>query len=346
MNTTQVCLAGLPFDAVTLDEAAARVCRAIEQRQRLFLSTPNLNFLIAAQTDPAFRQSVVVSDLSVADGMPIVWMSRLLGLPIRQRVAGSDLFDALRQGAGQPILRRPISVFFFGGPPGVAERAAQVINSESRHMICVGFHDPGYVDVEDMSAPEVIEAINASNADFLVVALGAKKGQAWIGRNLIQLRVPVVSHLGAVVNFVAGTIDRAPLAWRKLGLEWLWRIKEEPSLFARYARDGWALLALLLGRVLPYAFWMRLRRQAQGPALYESALCRAFTEALEHRPSVTLDLGPSTIADPSFFAELLRLERLCLESGSSLSIRADAPAMRRLFSWNGLTHITDHKPCP
>lgn len=335
------CLAGLPFDAVTLDEAATRVCQAIGERQRLFLSTPNLNFLIAAQSDPAFRRSVVVSDLSVADGMPIVWMSRLLGLPIRQRVAGSDLFDALRRGAGQAVLGRPISVFFFGGPPGIAERAAQVINSEGRHMICVGFHDPGYVNVEDMSTPEVIEAINASGADFLIVALGAKKGQAWIGRNLVHLRVPVVSHLGAVVNFVAGTIERAPVAWRRLGLEWLWRIKEEPSLFSRYARDGWALLALLLGRVLPYALWICVRRPAHIPALHESALRRAFADVEEHRPSITLDLGQSTVTHPLFFAELLRLERLCLESGTQLSIQARAPAMQRLFAWNGLAHITD-----
>jgi len=90
----------------------------------------------------------------------------------------------------------------------------------------------------------VLQAINASQADFLVVALGAKKGQAWILHNLEHLQVPVVSHLGAVVNFVAGTVQRAPAAWQRAGLEWLWRIKEEPALFGRYWNDGLALFGL------------------------------------------------------------------------------------------------------
>ena len=78
-----VCVAGLPFDVLSLNETVGHVCRAIQLRQRLFLSTPNLNFLIAAQSDGPFRDSVIHSDLSVADGMPIVWLARLLGLPIR-----------------------------------------------------------------------------------------------------------------------------------------------------------------------------------------------------------------------------------------------------------------------
>ena len=91
-----------------------------------------------------------------------------------------------------------------------------------------------------------------------MVSLGARKGQAWIERNRARLSVPVVSHLGAVVNFVAGRLRRAPLWMQRTGLEWLWRIKEEPTLWRRYASDGWALLGLLLTRVLPYA-WHRRR---------------------------------------------------------------------------------------
>ena len=99
-----VCVAGLPFDVLSLNEAVGHVCRAMQSRQRLFLSTPNLNFLIAAQSDGVFRDSVIHSDLSVADGMPIVWLARLLGLPIRERVAGSTLFEVLRNGAGQVLI--------------------------------------------------------------------------------------------------------------------------------------------------------------------------------------------------------------------------------------------------
>lgn len=245
MNT--VWLASLPFHAIDVATTVHRLCVAMRDRQRLFLSTPNLNFLMTAQRDAAFRASVLHSDLSVADGMPILWLARRQGTPLPERVAGASLFEALRQGDGQAVLGRPIKVFFFGGPPGVAQRACEVLNAEHAQggsMQGVGALCPGFGAVQEMSTPEVLAAINASDADFLVVALGAQKGQAWILHNLPHLQVPVVSHLGAVVNFVAGTVRRAPSAWQRWGLEWLWRIKEEPGLFKRYWADGWGFLRL------------------------------------------------------------------------------------------------------
>ena len=112
-----------------------------------------------------------------------------------------------------------------------------------------------------MSTPAIIDAINASDADFLAVALGAKKGQAWLQQNHARLRIPVRVHLGATINFQAGTLKRAPTLIQRLGLEWLWRIKEEPQLWRRYWNDGLALLGLLITRVFPLllvTFWSRL----------------------------------------------------------------------------------------
>jgi N-acetylglucosaminyldiphosphoundecaprenol N-acetyl-beta-D-mannosaminyltransferase len=234
-------LLGLPFDAVTLDQACDRVYQAVDSRARCFISTPNLNFVINADKDPEFARSVWLSDLNLADGMPLIWAARWLKIPLPERVAGSTLFDALVQRA---TAERPLKIFFFGGDPGVAEAAAGVLNSQSGHAVCCGYLDPGRGSVESMSSDAIIEQINASQADFLVVSLGAKKGQAWILHNLDKLDVPVVSHLGAVVNFVAGRIKRAPVIWQKLGLEWLWRIVEEPHLWRRYLGDGIAALRL------------------------------------------------------------------------------------------------------
>lgn len=257
----RVTIADLPFDVVDTAEAVNRVCTAIQHQQRLFFSTPNVNFLVMAQEDAAFRQSVLASGLSLADGMPVVWLSRLQGTPLPERVAGSTVFERLRAGAGKGTLGRPIKVYFFGGPPGVAETACSVLNAEHAaglgHMQGVGAHCPGFGTVDDMSALEVIAAINASGADLLVVSLGAKKGQAWIMHNLDSLKVPVVSHLGAVVNFVAGTVQRAPPRWQRWGLEWLWRIRQEPVLFRRYWSDGQALVRLVWN-VRP--FWRSRRR--------------------------------------------------------------------------------------
>lgn len=240
-------LLGLPIHSVTLDQAVQHIKACALANQRCFFSTPNLNFLVTAQTNEAFRRSVEQSDLSLADGMPLVWISKILGLPIRERVAGSDVFDALRKASGPPL-----KVYFYGGPPGAATLAMQAINAEKgAGLVCVGAQSPGYGSVEDLSSPETIASINQSGAQFLVVSLGAVKGQAWILHNLANLEVPVVSHLGAVVNFVAGEVSRAPAFMQKAGLEWLWRIKEEPSLWRRYAGDGAALLRLLVTRVLP-----------------------------------------------------------------------------------------------
>ena len=174
-----------------------------------FLSTPNLNFLIASQSDPDFRRSVINSHLSIADGMPLIWVARLLDIPLPARVAGSELIEMLRRRDFKP--NKVINIFFFGGEDGVAEQACQVINTEKGGLACAGFHSPGFGSISDMSVPAIIETINQSNADFIIVALGARKGQAWIEKNREMLSAPVISHLGAVVNFVAGNVKEQGL---------------------------------------------------------------------------------------------------------------------------------------
>lgn len=246
------CLLGLPFDAVDMAGAVFRIRDAARRRQPCILSTPNLNFLVACLTDEAFRNSVIRSDLSIADGMPIVWVARLLDIPIRDRVAGSGVFETLRHDRTARL-----SVYFFGGPDGVAEAACQRLAFEDKGLTCAGYESPGFGSVEEMSTEEIVQRINASRADFLVVSLGARKGQAWIEHNRRRLTVPVVSHLGAVLNFLAGTVKRAPQWMQNIGLEWLWRTKEEPMLWRRYFRDGLVLLFLLVTRVLPYAWYLQ-----------------------------------------------------------------------------------------
>ncbi len=250
------CILGLPFDAISMEQATAKIIDAARSQQRCFFSTPNLNFSVASLDGGEFRDSVIRSDLSVADGMPLVWIAKLLGLPIKERVAGSTLFEALRNRPGKVLL-----VYFFGGPDGVAEIAASKLNASASGLVCVGYKSPGFASIEEMSSDAIIDDINDSKADFLVVALGAKKGQAWIEHNLSRLQVPVVSHLGAVVNFVAGTIKRAPTWVGQLGGEWLWRIKEEPTLWKRYFNDGLRLLKLMTQHVIPCAIAVRLYKR-------------------------------------------------------------------------------------
>ena len=268
------CLFGLAFDDIDMDATVLHIRRCADERIPCFISTPNVNWVVAAQHDAALRASVWHSDLCLADGRPIVWAARWLGVPIRERVAGADLFERLRRGDGG----RPLKVYFFGGADGVAQRAAAVLNTEQGGLHCVGHESPGFGSVEDMSDDATIERINASGADFIVVALGAKKGQAWIERNRNRLAPPLISHLGAVINFVAGNVSRAPWVLRRLGLEWLWRIKEEPALWRRYASDGLAWVRLV-GRLSAPALF-GVRRSTLGVATCIESSCNGGVEQL------------------------------------------------------------------
>ncbi len=218
-----------------MSQAVARVRDAVDQRRRCFLSTPNLNFAVAARTDASFRDTVFASDLSVVDGKPLVWIARLLGVPLRERVAGASLFERLRDPAGPAadsrlLLRwcRRCRCARLRTPERRARRHAL------RRIRCARVRHRG---VDELARPA--RSHRGSGADFVVVALGARKGQAWIEHNLHRLKAPVVSHLGAVVNFVAGKVQRAPPWMGQAGLEWLWRILQEPALWRRYAADAW-----------------------------------------------------------------------------------------------------------
>jgi N-acetylglucosaminyldiphosphoundecaprenol N-acetyl-beta-D-mannosaminyltransferase len=257
---------GLVFDEIDMAQTVAHVRRCVQTHERCFLSTVNLNFTITALSNHAIRHSLMASDLVVVDGMPLVWAAKAMGVPIQERVAGSDLFEALeRAPMAAASHSAPVGVYFFGGEDGVAERASQALNA--RHVAqktglrCAGFASPGFVSAKELGSDARIDAINASKADLIAVSVGAAKGQAWILDNQDRLQAPVISYLGAVVNFVAGHVERAPVLMRRLGLEWLWRIFAEPALWRRYFNDGRAFASLLLQQVLPAA---RAKRSAQG----------------------------------------------------------------------------------
>lgn len=254
-----VSLLGLPFDAIDMPGAVAAVRDAAFSGRRLLVSTPNLDFAVAALQDPAFRRSVLRSDLSLVDGMPLVWLSRLLGLPVRERVSGSDLFEALRRHPGPPV-----RVYFYGGPPGVAAEAARRVNAERGGLVCVGHDEAGHGDVASMSSAGTLAAINAARPHFVALSLGARKGQAWLEANAERLDAPVLCYIGATVNFIAGAVPRAPVWMRRAGLEWVWRVAHEPALWRRYGHDAATLLPLVFTRVLPDALASRRRPDGSG----------------------------------------------------------------------------------
>lgn len=359
------CILGIPVDAIAMSTVLRSVNAAAANRAPFVISTPNLNFLVNSQTDAEFRESLLLSDLCPADGMPIVWIARLMGVPIKTRVAGSDIFEMLKS---RPSSGHPLKVFLFGATEHVAAAAAERINQYAVNLSCVGWLCPGFGTVDEMSQGHVIDRINSSNADFLVAALGARKGQLWLLQNHSRLRVPIRAHLGAVVNFQAGSVRRAPYTVQKLGLEWLWRIKEEPSLFRRYWHDGCVLLRLLLTRVLPLAVrlrWLRLRADAGRQDFVIVAMQKdkevmvrlsgyataarvpdaigCFREAIASRKPVVVDLSRTRALDTRFLGLFLMLRKQLKARGLALQL-IDAPsALQRQLRLNGLGYLLS--PC-
>jgi len=260
--------------------------------------------------------------------MPVVWLSRLLGVPMRQRIAGSDILALLREQRTS----RPLELFFFGGDEGVAEAAAKIFNEPGNGARCIGWIYPGFHPVADMSSDEIVGAINDSGADFLVVALGARKGQAWLMHNAGRLRIPVRAHFGASLNFEAGRLKRAPKRLQQWGMEWLWRIKEEPYLWRRYLDDGLSFLHALWTYVAPLVGERRLAASRPkrdfaihsfvdesgvvtvtmaGPATIEhiDRIIAEFSTALKAAEKITIDMSAVTTVDPRFLGLLIIFRR-------------------------------------
>jgi N-acetylglucosaminyldiphosphoundecaprenol N-acetyl-beta-D-mannosaminyltransferase len=355
------CILGLPFDAVNLNQSAAEILSAVNDKRPYFLSTPNLNFLCAAQTAPAFRESVVNSDLSIADGFPIVAVAKLLNIPLPERVAGSDLIDYLYRRKNAI----PVKVFFFGGAPGVGELACKAINQNPAGLKAVGHYAPGFGSVEDMGTPEVIDSINQHRADFVIVALGAQKGQAWIEKNRQKLNAPVISHLGAAINFFAGTVARAPVLTRRLGLEWLWRIYQEPMLWRRYLFDGLQFTKMLVTHVFPYAIWCRINQsllnninppsinteenadtialKLKGPCTEKTitALKPVFKDLAIKRKHIILDLQNVTVIDSAFLGLCLLLLKATKQSHTFLKLINLNTTNKKIIRWSGAHYLTE-----
>ncbi len=353
------CLLGLPVDAASVDRAVAEIDAAVRTGRKLSFVTPNVNWLVRVLRDGAARREVLDADLSFIDGAPLVAMARMLGIPAPSRVAGADIFEALRRRPG--FGARRTKVFFFGGRDGAGAAAVEALDEEQGGVEAVGCLNPGFGDVETMSAPKIIAEINAARPDFVVVALGAAKGQAWIDRNKDRLDAPVIAHLGAVVDFTAGQVARAPEMVKKLGLEWLWRIKEEPALWRRYVGDGAALLTVIARRLAPQLLALRhrqsnnaaapaqadVRRGASRTAIVLSgtftaanlaAARKAFRSAAEHGSDVVLDLSAVRKFDRSFLGLVLMLEKHVARSGRTLYVDGATARHRAMLRANAMDY--------
>lgn len=237
MNTLPtISLLGVPLHAITMREAVAHVSASIARGEGGWVVTPNLDILRRFVREPEHARLCEGATLRVPDGMPLIWASRLQRTPLPERVAGSDMIWTLCAEAA----KRGHRVFLLGGNPGAAEDAAARLVREYPTLAIAGTHCPPYGFEKDPSEMDEIRArLREANADIVFVALGSPKQEQLI-RELRPL-FPRAWFLGIGISFsfVSGEVKRAPAWMRKVGLEWLHRLVQEPGrLFRRYVIQG------------------------------------------------------------------------------------------------------------
>lgn len=207
----------------------------------------NVDKLVKADRDPELRAIINRCDLVNADGMPVVWASRLLGRPLKERVAGVDLFEALMQRAAQTGWR----VFLLGAKEEVVAKVRTLYVAKYPGLVITG-HRNGYWKPEQEA--DVVQQIAQAGADLLFVAISSPKKEQFLGRYQAQLQVPFAMGVGGTFDVAAGHVARAPLWMQRAGLEWFFRFLQEPRrMFRRYFVDDMAFFGLL------WTYWRRSR---------------------------------------------------------------------------------------
>lgn len=236
-------IAGVPVDAVDMAGALEKLRRAIGGPRLYQVSTVNLDFLVRAQTDPDICRLFSRTDLNLADGAPVVWLGRLLGADVPARVAGADLVPALLA----QVARTDARVFLLGGQDGVAAEAAIRLAEQFPGLVIAGTHEPPRAAVEDMDNIGICERIAAAKTDILLVAFGHPKQERWIDLNRERLPVSVAIGVGCVLDLIVGRSRRAPRWMQAAGLEWAFRLGQEPRrLVARYLTDAAWLIPITI----------------------------------------------------------------------------------------------------
>lgn len=237
------------FAPWTLAQTVDEVGRLIAAGRPAYFVTANVHTLMVAEADPGMRAALDGAAFVLADGMPVVWAARLKGHRLPGRVAGADLVPALCERAAREGHR----LYFLGGPPGQAEEAARLLTHRYPGLQVVGTESPPFRPLSPYEERELEDRIRAARPHLLFVLFGQPKGELWIRRHLPALGGVVCTQLGGSLDFVTGRVGRAPAWAQRAGLEWVYRLSNEPRrLGGRYARN-----ALFLARMVARALFGR-----------------------------------------------------------------------------------------
>ncbi len=244
-----IVILGIPIDDLTMSETLDRLEHFVAVGRKTGRShqvvTVNTDFLVKASQDSELRMLLQEAEMATADGMPLVWGARILGVNLKERVTGADLVPALAQRAAQ----RKMTMYFVGAAPGVAQKAAAVLQKRTPNLHIVGIQSPEVRNIEDTD-PALLADICQKKPDILMVAFGNPKQEKWIQRFAPELNVPVMMGVGGSFDFLAGVSRRAPVWMQRTGLEWLHRLISNPMrLWKRYVNDIAVFARLFLRQV-------------------------------------------------------------------------------------------------
>ncbi len=240
----RVDLGGVLIDRVDLSSAVERIRGFLGSGRLNQIVTVNLDFVAIARRDESFRETLNDSELAVADGMPLVWVSQLMGSPVPDRITGNDLVDECCRLA----VETNSSIFLLGAAPGIADTAGKRLMERFPGLRVAGVYAPPFGPLTATENEKILHRIHEARPDFLFVALGAPQQDVWIRANRDRLNVPVCMGVGGVFDLLAGVLARAPGWMQHSGLEWLFRLAQEPGrLWKRYIVDDLPVFGWLVG---------------------------------------------------------------------------------------------------
>ncbi|WHH60705.1 WecB/TagA/CpsF family glycosyltransferase [Petroclostridium sp. X23] len=242
MMENTIDILGVHIDFVTLAQAEEKIWRFLKEDKLHMVFTPNSEMIMVAMNDPKLQEVLNAANLKTADGIGVVHASKILGKPLKERVAGFDLAKRIVEKLPQT----GHSLYLLGGAPGIAETAKQNLEKQYTGIKIVGLHD-GYFDVQEEQ--RIIREINTLKPDIVFVCLGMSKQEKWIYDHRNELKTKLCMGIGGSLDVFAGKAQRAPDIFIKFGLEWFYRLIKEPWRYKRMmALPKFAVTVFLKGK--------------------------------------------------------------------------------------------------
>jgi N-acetylglucosaminyldiphosphoundecaprenol N-acetyl-beta-D-mannosaminyltransferase len=339
-----VAILGVPVDKLSMDEAIQAIEEMICEGGFHQVATANADFLIKAIHDEELYETLCRCDLVLPDGMPLVWASRIMGTPLRERVTGADLVPRLVRLSA----RRGYRMFLLGAKEENSLLAARWME-QHYPGVCAGRFSPEARPLEEMDNEDILRRIEEVRPDILLVAFGNPKQEKWLAMHRYRLRVPICIGVGAALDFLSGKVSRAPRWMQSSGLEWVYRFVQEPARLARrYIGNAAGLFCYLTVQLVATA--MQADRRSTGSFNLEikasaavfcvegsvsgNLLARLETEvrsAILSGRHVVLDLSQTAYLGPDALGSLIHLVATARRWKRELWLTGLRPFLKRVI---------------